>query len=193
METVTTKILDNSFISACITDIKSHNLVELCDKCYNLMTSHSVYEESIQLKGQLIDKQIIDEYYGMISILNMDYDQKYNDLLDYLQNRYPYLHKGELSTYLISLIHFTDEEKLYFITDDMQFRRKIPMIKNDKLFAKKFGREIQDINVSGTIGIIRRLFERDILTSEDLEQIIENLRNGSFYLTDNLIEYLRGS
>jgi len=198
MENITTKVLDNSFISACITDIKSHNIFELCNECYKLLSSPSVYEESKKLKGQisddkLIEEQVIEEYYGKIEILDMAQDPKYNELLNYLENRYPYLHRGELSTYLIALIRFTEDDKFYFITDDMQFRKKIPMLKNDPIFIKKLESEVKDINISGTIGIIRRLREKNKLTSGDIEDIIVDLQNGSFYLTDYLLDYLRGN
>lgn len=198
METITTKVLDNSFISACITDIKSHNLIDICDGCYQLISSPSVYEESKQLKGQFIDDELIDEkiieqYYGKIEISDMSKNPKYNELLDYLQNRYPYLHKGELSTYLIALINSLNGDHYYFITDDMQFRRKIPTIKNDPIFVEKLGNEVLDLNISGTVGIVRRLYEKNLLTPGNIEEIINDLKSGSFYLTDDLIEYLRGN
>lgn len=195
---MTTKVLDNSFISACITDIKSHNIIELCGQCYKLLSSPSVYEESKQLKHQLVNgksigEELIEELYGKIEILDMTHDPKYKELLDYLEKRYPYLHRGELSTYLIALIHFIKGENFYFITDDMQFRKKIPILRTDKLFIKKLESEVQDINISGTIGIIRRLYEKNKITSDDIEDIIVDLHNGSFYLTSHLREYLRGT
>ncbi len=198
MEGVTTKVIDNSFISACITDIKSHNIFEMSSECYKLLSSSFVYEESKKLKGQIIDgkvieEQVIERYYGKIEILDMTQDQKYNELLNYLQNRYPYLHIGELSTYLIALMRFTEGDKFYFITDDMQFRKKLPMLKSDPIFIKKLESEVKEINISGTIGIIRRLREKDKLTSADIEDIIVDLQNGSFYLTDYLLDYLRGN
>lgn len=198
METVTAKILDNSFISACITDITSQNLIEICDEHYNLLSSPSVYEESMDLKNQFVDGILIDEHlikkcYEKIDILDMSNNPKYQESLNYLQNRYPYLHKGELSTYLIALLYHTDEGNHFFITDDMQFRKKVSTIKNDALFIKKLGNVVQDINISGTIGIVRRLYEKNILNDDNLEEIIEDLKNGSFYITDYLIDYLRGN
>jgi hypothetical protein len=47
MGSVTTKILDNTVITACLGDIKSVNFLELCANHYKLITSKEVYEETM--------------------------------------------------------------------------------------------------------------------------------------------------
>ena len=196
MENVTVKVLDNSFISACITDINSINLIDLCS-CYKLVSSPDVQNESRNLigkkiKGIELSKEKIEGIYRDIKILDISNHQKYDELMKYLINRYPYLHKGELSTYLITILQLTEED-YFFITDDMQFRKKIPTIKNDKIFANMLGHEIKEIKIGGTIGFIKRLHEKKILTDDDMEKIILNLQDGKFHITDELISYLRGN
>lgn len=123
----------------------------------------------------------------------MSYQPLYEILLNYLTNRYPYLHSGELSVYLITLLLSIENKACYLITDDMQFRKKIPAIQQDETFIKLFGGPIPDIKTSGTIGIIKRLTEKRALTSRHVEEIITELENGSFFLTTDLIEHLRGT
>lgn len=58
MESLTIKILDNSFISACMTDIKSVNIIKECDKYYKLHSSGVIYNESAKLSSSLNTEQI---------------------------------------------------------------------------------------------------------------------------------------
>jgi hypothetical protein len=196
MENVTVKVLDNSFISACITDIHFINLLGLCS-CYKLVSSPDVQSESRNLigkkiKGIELTKEKIEEAYKDIKILDISKHQKYDELMKYLKNRYPYLHKGELSIYLITVLQIAEGE-CFFITDDMQFRKKIPAIKDDKIFKNILGYEIKEIKIGGTIGFIKKLHEKKMLTDDDIEKIILNLRDGTFHITDELIAYLRGN
>ncbi|AKB51121.1 hypothetical protein MSBRW_1868 [Methanosarcina barkeri str. Wiesmoor] len=188
MENVTTKILDNTFISACVIDINSKDLIKVCNKKYSLVASHVVYKESLDYS----DKELMNKCYEKIIIVDMTNSEKYNELLEYLKNRFPNLHEGELSAFLVALLGYELKGKsYYYITDDQRMRISIQKIKQDKLFIQKLGAAISNFNYSGTIGIIKRLSMGKLLDTDDLKQIINDLENGSFYLSPALIEYLR--
>lgn len=188
METITIKVLDNTFISACITDINSKDLIEICCTNYNLVVSQEVREESLDYS----DKALMKKYYEKITVIDMSNSEKYNELLEYLTSRYPNLHKGELSTFLIALLEYELKGKNYFyITDDQGMRKSIEKIKQDSIFSRKLGVNVPNFRFSGTIGLIKRLRARNLLNLSEIEKIIDDLKNGSFYLNPSLIEYLR--
>ena len=45
--------------------------------------------------------------------------------------------------------------------------------------------------VTGTVGLLRRLYVRGAISEKEIDGIIKDLRDSSFYLTDDLINYLR--
>ena len=188
METVTTKILDNTFISACVVDINSKDIIAVCNKKYNLMAPHVVYKESLDYS----DREVMKKCYEKITVIDMTNSEKYNELLLYLINRFPNLHEGELSAFLVALLEYELKGKsYYYITDDQGMRKSIQKIKQDELFIQKLGITISNFNCSGTIGILERLLKGNLLDVDDLNLIVDDLENGSFYLNPALIEYLR--
>lgn len=188
METVTAKVLDNTFISACVIDINSKDLIELCNTKYSLVSSHVIYKESLDYSN----REIMEKIYEKIAVVDMTNSERYNQLLQYLTNRFPALHEGELSAFLVALLEYELEGKsYYYITDDYEMRKSIQKIKKDALFIQKLGTTISNFNYSGTIGLIKRLSKQNLLNIDDVEMIIDDLKNGSFYLNPTLIEYLR--
>jgi predicted nucleic acid-binding protein len=188
METVTTKILDNTFISACVTDINSKDLVAVCDLRYSLVAPLSVYKESLNYS----DREIMKKCYEKIVVIDMTNSEIYNELLQYLTNRFPNLHEGELSAFLVALLEYELKGKRYFyITDDLSMRKSIQKIRHDELFIQKLKSNFSNFNFSGTIGLINRLVKGNLIDVYDLNKIIDDLENGSFYLDPSLIEYLR--
>ena len=186
---MTTKILDNTVISASIKEIKCIDLIKKCLERYNIVTSIEVYEETSRGFGE----QTITTFYKKITVYNLRNNKLFLILLEYLEDRYPYLHKGEISTFLIALLEYElKKRKYYFVTDDNRMRKVIKKIFDDSLFKRKLRSNVSKFHITGTIGLIKRLYERGILSRADIEMIIEDLKNSTFYLTDDLIKYLRG-
>ncbi|ENN96001.1 hypothetical protein J422_04640 [Methanocaldococcus villosus KIN24-T80] len=119
---ITTKILDNTVISAGLKEIKTIDLIERCLKRYKLATSKHVFEET--LKG--FSNSTIKNCYSDIKVHETD-EETLNFLLDYLEKRFPYLHRGELSSFLVALLKYAEKGKpYYYVTDDNRIRNKIP-------------------------------------------------------------------
>lgn len=189
MEGVTTKILDNTVIVACLGDIKSVNLLELCASQYNLVTSKEVHVETMRYP----DQEVVGKLYERITVKDKTPNSQYQTLLAYLETRYPYLHRGELSSFLLALLEYEfTAKKYYYLTDDRRMRNTIAKIIEDPIFSQILGKKIVNVTYSGTLGLIRRVYDRGLLTPTQLEQIIEDLQKGDFYMTPHLIDYLRG-
>ncbi|MFX0205690.1 MAG: hypothetical protein ACFFDT_06850 [Candidatus Hodarchaeota archaeon] len=187
MEKITTKVIDNTFISACIKEINSINLLECCSKKYNLSTSSNVYEET--KKG--FNRNIVDETYANIEIIEMK-DEAYNEILLWYEDRYPYLHRGELSSFLLAVLEYLCKNKrYYYITDDNRMRKTINNLLEDSILVEKVGEKITKFNVTGTIGLIHKLKAIGLLLPNQLEGIIKDLNTSTFYITSKQIEELR--
>ena len=186
---VTVKIIDNTVLTASLKEIKSIDLIKTCSKRYYLSTSSSVYAES--MNG--FDNNVIQEYYTNIKIHNFEDDSLASDLLNYLERRYPYLHKGELTTFLIALLDYELKGRpYYYVTDDKKMRTSIPKILKDSLFIKKLGCSVQEVKYTGTIGLIKRLKLRNLITEEDINNIADELEQSTFRVSPELIKELRG-
>ncbi len=155
-------------------------------KRYSLATSTEVYEETKEAFNP-------NDCYKKISIFDMKDNKLFVVLIEYLSNRYPYLHKGELSSFLVALIEYELKNKeYYFVTDDNRMKKIVPKIFDDSIFTANLKQKPSKFNITGTIGLLKRLYYRDIITKDDIERVIEDLKNSRFYITIELLRYLRG-
>ncbi len=185
---MTTKVMDNTIISTSLKEIKCVNLIKKCSERYTIATSYEVYLESC--KG--FSETLLKELYKTVVVRNLTDDKRYILLIDYLQTRYPYLHSGELSSFLLALLDYElNRKEYYYVTDDNKMKKVISKMGEDDLFSEKIGSPIKTFNVTGTIGLIRKLYENGSLSTEDIERIIEDLKNSTFYITPDLISYLK--
>jgi predicted nucleic acid-binding protein len=185
----TTKILDNTVISAFINEITSIKIIDVCTKQYDLVTSNYVYDET----SKAINKDMLNDIYKNIGIIKRDGEKNYENALEYLKNRYPYLHEGELSAFLIALLDFGCHNKPYFfVTDDGKMRRKTKEIVSSDDFMKAIGLKIHDFRMTGTIGLIKRLSEKGCLSQQDVNKIASDLESSNFRAPESLINELRG-
>ena len=185
MEKLKSKILDNTFISLCISDITSVDLLEILNPFYYLTTSHDVYEET--LKG--FDVGVVEKAYQKIRLANID-NSKYNDILNWLEARFPYLHKGELSSFLLALLEYEIIDKKYcYITDDKKMRKTVKeKVFNELFLLEKLPKKIINFNMIGSIGLIKKIYDNKIIDNVIKANIKNDLRNSSFYLSPKLLD-----
>ena len=185
----TSKILDNTAISAFINEIRSIEMIEICRKEYLLVTTDCVQRETSK---RFSDATIIMNYKN-INVFSKTGEKKYDQALDYLINRYPYLHEGELSVFLLALLDYELMGNPYFfITDDRKMREKICEIISSDAFLKIVGRSIRDYHFSGTIGLIKRLCQKGCLSDDEIKKIVSDIKNSDFRISDKLIGELSG-
>ena len=186
---MTTKILDNTVISASIKEITCLDFVERCSKFYSIVTSLEVFHET----ERGFDKVIANKRFRCIRVIDLRDNGQYRSLLNYMKNRYPYLHDGEISSFLLALLEYEKKsKKYYYVTDDQSMKKTITKLKNDNLFYQSFGFMIPRFFITGTIGLLRKIYDKGAISKKEIDDIIKDLRNSSFYLTTDLIDYLRG-
>ncbi len=182
----TTKILDNTVISAAINEIKAVDLLSICSANYPLVTSKEVFYEAC--RGSL--RQIKNE--GQIEIRDKAKDQKFTQIISYLRDRYPYLHEGELSAFTLALLDYACSGENYFlVTDDRAMRRRIKEIITSPQITTVCQTQIQNFNHTGTIGLIKRLHQKLCFSNEEIDGIITDLRESTFYITEDLLKELK--
>jgi predicted nucleic acid-binding protein len=184
----TSKIIDNTVVSAFI-KILCIDMFEICCNEYHFSTSIEVYYES--KRG--FSKGNLNKVYKRIEIVSKKEDSKYEEMIAYLKNRYPYLHEGELSSFLIALLDYEMVGKKYFyITDDGKMKKRVPEILNSQQIIKLLKGKVTKFYMTGTIGLIRRICQKGYLSQADIDKIVLDLRNSTFYISDKLLRELRG-
>ena len=184
----TSKILDNTVISAAVNEIKCIDLISISSQAYSLKASFEVYEE--------VSRGILKEDFKKINkhIEKVDCRRhvNYRELFEYLSARYPYLHKGDISSLLLALLgHAVTGKKYYLVTDDRRLRKKIPEILESEKVRDSLKISVGKINMTGTIGLIKRLCEKGFIEPEKIEQIIKDLENSTFRITADLLKELK--
>jgi predicted nucleic acid-binding protein len=183
-----TKIFDNTAISAFINEILSVRMLVVCTKRYTLTTSIEVYFEA--LVGT--DQKTIDSCFSDIQIVDKNPQANYRGLIEELSDRYPYLHKGDISSFLLAYMDYAVHGKPYFfVTDDKTLRKRIPDLLVSDTLKSLTKKEIRQFNVTGIIGLMRHIADVGDLSESDIELIIIDLRKSTFYVTEELLSYLR--
>ena len=162
-------------------------MIKVCKNEYILVTTDCVQRET----SEGFSGEIIDINYKNISVLKKTGDKRYDQALDYLVNRYPYLHEGELSAFLLALIDYElTGNPYFFVTDDSKMREKIYEIISSEEFLKIIGEAIYNYHFTGTIGLIKRLCQKGCLSEDDIKSIISDIKNSTFRISDMLIDEL---
>lgn len=185
----TTKIIDNTIVSL---EFERPNLkiISKVVKKYPVETSYEVYNET--LTG--FNEDIVKTFYSDITIKNKSSKSSYQLLLNYFKNRFPYLHDGEVSSFLIALLEYHLEDKpYYYVSDDNRMRQVCRKeLGEDEIFLKTIKKADFIPNFVGTIGLIKHLFVRNLINKNDLKKIILEIENSTFRITPDIIKALEG-
>lgn len=187
---MTIKIVDNTFISACIAEISCINLLNITSEHYAISTTSEVYQETVN--G--FEMNFLKEAYDIIDVFTLDHD-KYHELKEWLENRYPQIDTGEISSFLLALLNYAIKGgSYYYVTDDRKMKKIILKLNKDLIFMDKLGIEfnMENFNVTGTVGLIIRLISKQIISKDYVEPIIIDMENNGFYMDNTTKNHLRG-
>lgn len=188
---MTIKIVDNTFISACLGEIKCIDLLNVSSSHYNFSTTPEVRNET----KEGFDSKIVYIAYKTIDV-NLLRHHQYSDLKNWLEKRYLDIDTGEISSFLLALLDYAlPGENYYYITDDQKMKNVIKKLNNDEIFMEKLGSyfDMTNFNVTGTIGFIRRLMDKKIVSEIHIEPLIKDFQDNGFYIDENIKNYLRGN
>ncbi len=187
---MTFKIVDNTFISACMGEIECVDLLDVSSQHYDIITSHVIYGETIDGFAE----DMVNDAYDSINLAEINHAQ-YEDLKEWLINRYPKLHEGEITAFLLALLNYAIKDiDYYYVTDDNLMKNIIRNLHNDHIFMSKLGMnfDMKNFNVTGTVGFTRRLIDKGHLNDDYIEPIILDMDKNGFYLNETVKNHLRG-
>jgi hypothetical protein len=183
-----TKIFDNTAISAFINEIPSIEMFNVCAKQYTLTTSVEVYHEA--LAG--CDQETLNSCFTDCAVIDKNRERIYTSLMTVFSDRYPYLHKGDISSFLLAYMDYAMTGKpYYFVTDDKNLRKKIPEILSSDALKSLSTKDVRSFNMTGIIGLMRHLADNGNLSQSDIALIITDIKHSTFYVTEDLLSYLR--
>jgi len=189
MASATIKVIDNTCVTAFLKEITSVKLFEKCGCFYKFVTSKAVSEEC----REYFKNETLILFQKNLSVKDLDNHPICKRCMDYLKARYPYLHNGEISSFLVALfLYHSKRERYYYITDDNKMREVVSKLPQDNGFLQITGiKNFSDFKITGTIGLIKRFYFRKIICEQEIEEIIEDLKKSTFFITPELIERLR--
>ena len=174
-------------IIASLEYIKCINIFETCKGNYHVVTSDIVYGEFTK-KAK---KEDIDLFNKLVTVHDLSGDPKYNELLEYVTNRYPKLHKGELSSFLVMVLEYIVKGKnSYYVTDDQTAKKVFTNIQNDKIFMGLLGSSFEPPKVTGLVGLVKRLREKGLLSKDSPKAIKTDLKKNGYFLSEELLKLL---
>lgn len=184
---MTTKILDATTISVGLGDIKSLDMISRCALTYPLVTTRQVRQE-IE-RGFAPD--VVDRAFANIHLSSVRTPEA-DELIGRLKSRFPFLHEGELTSFILAVVNFEREgEPYYYVTDDRAMRRCIERMLSNEVSVEALGLKMTEFNLTGTIGLIMRLFERECLTKREMIRIVEDLEASTFRISEHILKKLR--
>lgn len=105
--------------------------------------------------------------------------------------KYNKIGRGETESIAASILLTSNGIKNYLILDEIFARKIVGRIRNDCEIKKIIGESIPEIHLSGTIGLIKHLGEKGILTKEQTIAIAYDLQKSTFRVTEELLSLLR--
>lgn len=184
---LTAKVVDTTVISASLKEIPSIDLLGLAAEVYDVHTSGGVKREL----EEGFDPTSVEHILGFVEVVDIGHEA-FEPLMDWLERRYPYLHRGELSTFLLAILDFgLGGRPCYYVTDDGAMRKKVRKILIEDRFIEILGEEPPQVGMTGTVGLIGRLYEHGVMTPGELMGVIEDLQNGTFRISSQVLDHLR--
>lgn len=184
---LTAKAVDTTVISASLREIQAIDLLDKTSMVYDVHTSRDVQQEL----ETGFDPVTVERILGFVDVVDVDHEA-FEPLMDWLERRYPYLHRGELSSFLLAILHFRLRGRpCYYVTDDRAMRKKARNILIEDRFIEILGEEPPPVEMTGTVGLVGRLFKRGMVTSKELIGVIEDLQDGTFRVSNQILDHLR--
>lgn len=156
------KILDSTILIAFLGDIECPKLIDkMLELKHDLMIPHSVYLEINTGSSSKTCKKLIEE--KKLSLLRINKNEEIEDF----KKTYPYLGSGEIDTILSFKKLYKKDEHIYCILDDKLARRTAELLK---------------IVFTGTLGLLKVMKKRVILSTKEYDDIINELKKSGFRL-----------
>lgn len=176
------KILDTSVISAAGKNIRSIDLIKMASDEYVVAVTKAVKEEC----GDYVDGGLTE----LADSCETVDDPRISAIAEIIRSYRDVLGSGERTVIAASLILTSENVPNYAVLDDRkarEFARNAGSIPEVKSALKGEFR----INVTGTVGLVKHLCDRGIMTKKQSQDVAFDLEMGDFRISRELLDLLR--
>ncbi|KZX16799.1 hypothetical protein MBCUT_05180 [Methanobrevibacter cuticularis] len=168
-------LFDTSPIILFVDFIGSRECIDyLCRLGKNISISQEVYNEYYHETTYWLNNNLLKHYIEnqKINLIKKDISEELSEL----SKRYPSLHEGELSIIALGKLCQKNSKNYLCVIDDKKARN----------IAKKL-----NLNLSGSIGLIKLLKSKNIFNENDINFIISDIENSKFYVSNDILMELK--
>lgn len=179
------KIFDNSVISSMGKEIKSIDVLSFLKSEYDVRITEAVVIECKNSKNE----KLIRSIEGIPIAFKTD--EKFVNIKKLIKRINPTLGPGEIETITASILMTYSGIDNYIVLDEYLARKIASDLHNNPDLQKIVNCHVPPIKCTGTIGLIRHLRDKGVLSRETCQKIAFDLEMSDFRATDDLLNMLR--
>lgn len=179
------KIFDNSVISSMGKEIISVDLLQLVKSRYDVFTTDAVVIECNNSKDEKLIRSVED-----LPIASKG-DEKFLRIINLIKRIDFRLGSGEAECIASSILTTHLGIENYVVIDERLARKIVSKIHTNPELMKIIGSTIPPIKCTGTIGIVKHLYDKGVLSKEERQKIAYDLELSGFRITDELLNLIR--
>lgn len=176
------KILDTSVISAAGKNIHSLNLLDVISERYGVVVTEAVRQECKNYKDRSL-LSLIDSF----DIVN---DPRVARIAEVILRYRDVLGPGERTAIAASVILTSQGRANFVVLDDSKARKFAQSAGHLPEVAELLGMNV-DIKVTGTVGLIKHLFDIGLISEKQKQDVAYDLEMGDFRISRELLDLLR--
>lgn len=179
------KVLDNSAVSSLGKEITCIDMLQLVKSQYDIVLADAVFRECRNLGNE----------YLYSSIKNLPLAVERNDifisLTDIIQSIDYRLGPGEIESIAASILLTQSGIDNYVVIDERLARSIVERIHLNPRIKTVVGSDIVPIKCTGTIGIVKHLLDKGVISKEIAQKIAYDLEISNFRVSKDLLDLLR--
>lgn len=179
------KILDNSAVSSMGKEITSFKMLEFLKGQYEVVLADAVFRECKALRNEDLYDSICD------LPLATSKNDMFNDLVKAIRRIDYRLGPGETETIAASIILSDQGVYNYVVIDESLARKIVVSLHTNPLIKTIMGKDIQPINVTGTVGIIKHLRDKGLISDDDCKKMAYDLEFSNFRVSDDILNLIK--
>lgn len=176
------KIFDNSVISSMGREITSVDVLPLVKSEYDIRITNAVITECRNSGNE----KLIRSMDGLLLAVEADY--MFVSVVNSIKIMHPQLGSGEIESIAASILMTRSGIDNYVVLDDGLARKIVSDLHNDLKLQQIVGTDIPPIKYTGTVGLIKHLRDKGIISREIYQKIAYDLKNSGFRITDSLLD-----
>ncbi len=179
------KILDNSAVSSLGKEITCVDVLELVKTHYDVVLAGAVFRECKNLGNVPLYESVKDLPEAV------ERDKKFTALVNAIQSINFRLGPGEIESIASSILMTQAGVENYVVIDESLARSIVRGLHLNPRIEAIVGCKIPPIQCTGTIGIIRHMRDKGLISPEISQKIAYDLEISNFRVTPELLDLLR--